>query len=107
LKEVVWFRSTLDKLSSFPQEVKREIGFALFNAQCGRRHDNIKPLRYFRNVFEIKSDFDTNTYRAIYTIEIKNFIYVIHVFQKKSKRGGKTPKEDLELIKRRLKDLRK
>lgn len=106
MKELFWFRSTLKELRSYPTDVKREIGFALYHAQCGKKNENITPLKKFSDVFEIKSDYDTNTFRAIYTIEIKNAIYVIHVFQKKSKRGSKTPKEDLEKIKTRIKDLR-
>ena len=54
-------------------------------------------------VFEIVDDYDTNTYRAIYTVKIGARIYVLHCFQKKSTRGIKTPRKEIDLIKRRLK----
>ncbi len=54
-------------------------------------------------VFEIRSDYRTNTYRAVYAVKIGERVYVLHCFQKKSKRGIKTPKKEVDLIKRRLK----
>jgi phage-related protein len=50
------------------------------------------------------SDFDGNTFRAVYTVRIKGVIYVLHAFQKKSKKGISTPKTEIEKIKRRLKE---
>ncbi|MYH83774.1 type II toxin-antitoxin system RelE/ParE family toxin, partial [Candidatus Poribacteria bacterium] len=54
-------------------------------------------------VFEIRSDYRTDTYRAVYAAKIGERVYVLHCFQKKSKRGIKTPKKEVDLIKRRLK----
>ena len=53
-------------------------------------------------VFEIVARYDTNTYRAVYTVKIGENIYVLHVFQKKSTRGIRTPKREIDLIKQRL-----
>lgn len=64
--------------------------------------DNAKLLKGMRGVIEIIEDFDKDTYRAVYATKLGKKIYVLHVFQKKSKSGRKTPKEDIELIKRRL-----
>jgi phage-related protein len=63
-----------------------------------------KPLRGFGSagVLEITEDWDRNTYRAVYTIRFKAAVFVLHVFQKKSKRGAATPKTDIDLIRERL-----
>jgi phage-related protein len=55
---------------------------------------------------EIVTDFDSDTFRAIYTVKFRNAIYVLHCFQKKSPRGIKTAKVDVDLVKRRLKTAR-
>ncbi len=55
------------------------------------------------SVLEVVDDFDGDTYRAVYTVRFKEVVYVLHAFQKKSKRRGETPKSDLDLIKARLK----
>jgi len=103
VKEIVWLGSSLEDLRKFPAEVRREIGFALDRAQRGLTHHNVKPLRVFSGVFEIKSDYDRNTYRTVYAVKLGDEIYVLHCFQKKSTRGIKTPKKEIDLIKRRLK----
>jgi phage-related protein len=54
------------------------------------------------NVREIVSNFDTDTFRAVYTMEYEGAIYILHCFQKKSKRGSETPKQELDMIHRRL-----
>jgi predicted XRE-type DNA-binding protein len=59
-------------------------------------------LRGFSGIIEIVNDYATNTYRAVYAIKIDDNIYVLHVFQKKSKRGIATTKHDLEIVKKRL-----
>jgi len=65
-----------------------------------------QPLKGFKGagVLEIVSDFDGNTFRAVYTVRIKGVIYVLHAFQKKSKKGISTPKTEIDKIKRRLKE---
>jgi len=95
-----------DDLSEFPTEVKYRIGFALRTAQKGGKHRDAKPLKGFggAGVLEIVSDFDGNTFRAVYTVKIKGVIYVLHAFQKKSKKGIATPQAELAKIKRRLKE---
>jgi phage-related protein len=105
LKPVEWIGSSLDDLKEFPEEVQQVMGYAVYLAQCGEKHDSAKPLKGFKGagVLEIVEDFDTNTYRAVYTVKIADVIYVLHVFQKKSKHGISTPKQDIELIEARLK----
>ena len=102
VKEVIFCGSPLEDLRAFPAEVRREIGFTLDRMQRGLTHQqNAKPLRGFSGVFEIKSDYDRNTYRTVYAVKRRE-IYVLHCFQKKSTRGIKTPRKEIDLIKRRL-----
>jgi phage-related protein len=92
-------------LSVFPEDVKDSIGFALYVAQQGGKHRDAKPLRGLggAGILEIVDDFDGNTYRAVYTVRFAGRVYVLHVFQKKSKTGIKTPKAEISLIQSRLK----
>ena len=81
------------------------MGYALYLAQKGSKAPTAKPLRGFGSagVLEIVDDHQTDTYRAVYTVNFANAIYVLHAFQKKSKKGRATPKPDMDLVKRRLK----
>ena len=92
-------------LREFPEAVKDEMGFALYEAQCGLKPLDAKPLKGFggANVLEIVSDYQTDTYRAVYTVRFGERVYVLHAFQKKSKKRRATSQSDIELIKRRLK----
>ncbi len=103
IKSVEWVGSSHEDLKEFPSDVQREIGYALYSAQIGDKHPKAKPLKGFSGVMEIRSDYASDTYRSVYTTKIGDKIYVLHVFQKKSKRGIKTPKKEIDLIKRRLK----
>ncbi len=105
LKKVIWISSSKKIVQGFPLEVRKAIGFALYQAQEGNKHIHAKPLKGFfgAGVLEIVEDFDGDTYRAIYTVKFGDLIYVIHAFQKKSKTGIKTPKQEIDLIKQRLK----
>ena len=105
IKPVVWIGSTKADLTSFPEDVKDSIGYALYIAQRGGKHAGAKPLRGFggAGVLEIVEDHAGETYRAVYTVRLAGRIYVLHVFQKKSKTGIKTPKPQIELIRSRLK----
>ena len=81
------------------------MGFAINDAQNGEEHPRAKALKGFggRSVLEVVDDEDGDTYRAVYTVRFAGVIYVLHAFQKKSKKGSETPKRDIELIKARLK----
>jgi phage-related protein len=107
-KPVRWVGSSKDDLRAFPQEVRRRVGGALWDAQLGLKATFAKPLRGFggAGVLEVIDDHDGDTYRAVYTISFAGVVYVLHAFQKKSKRGIATPKAELDLIKRRLKRAR-
>lgn len=108
LKPVEWVGSSLEDLREFPEEVQQVVGYALYLAQCGEKHPSAKPLKGFKGagVLEVVEDFDGDTYRAVYTVKLASVIYVLHAFQKKSKQGIATPKQDIELIETRLKRAR-
>jgi phage-related protein len=103
-RPLFWVGSSRKDLREFPEPVKDVIGHALFIAQLGRKHERAKPPRGFggAGVLELVEDFAGDTYRAVYTVKFADAIYVLHAFQKKSKRGIKTPQKDLDLIKERL-----
>ena len=103
-KPVMWVGSSKEDLRAFPEPVQKGAGFALWFAQIGGKHPHAKPLQGFggAGVVEIIEDSDGNAYRAVYTVKFAEFVYVLHCFQKQSKRGAKTPKPDVELIKSRL-----
>jgi phage-related protein len=84
--------------------VQQTIGYALYLAQLGHKHDQAKPLKGFGSagVLEVVEDHEGGTYRAVYTVRTVSAVYVLHVFQKKAKRGIATPKPDMDLIKHRL-----
>lgn len=104
-KQVVWMGKTLKDLVSFPESIKKDIGVALHIAQMGEKADCAIPFKGVGNgVFEIKANFNTDTYRAVYAVNIKNTLYVLHCFQKKAKKGIATPKQDVDLIKQRYKE---
>jgi phage-related protein len=105
VKPVEWIASSLDDLKDFPEEVQQVIGYALYQAQCGEKHQDAKPLKGFKGsgVLEVVENFDGDTYRSVYTVRFEGAVYVLHIFQKKSKQGIATPKQDIELIEARLK----
>lgn len=105
LKTVKWIGSSKDDLSKFPKSVKETIGFALYQAQKGESNVNTKPLKH-RGVMEIVDYDRSGAFRLVYTTEIKDIIYVLHVFQKKSKKGIATPLQEINLIKQRLKEVK-
>src|SRR3990167_905828 len=103
LRLITWVGSSLDDLKKLPKIVQREIGFSLHQVQEQKKPDNAKPLQGLGSgVFEIVSDYNKNTYRAVYAVKLGNEIYVLHVFQKKSKHGIETPKQEIDLIKQRF-----
>src|SRR5438309_11667420 len=106
MKPIVWIRSSKDDLKKFPREAVSHIGFALKLAQFGGKPESAKPLRGVVSgaaVLEIIEDYKGDTFRAVYTVKFEEAIYVLHCFQKKSRRGIHTPRGDMGLIKERYK----
>lgn len=99
-----WVGSSKKDLMAFPRSVVHDIGYAITVAQHGGRPKNAKPLRrYGGGVLEVIENFDKDTYRAVYTVRFSDRIYVLHCFQKKSRRGIKMGRKDQDLIDQRLK----
>jgi phage-related protein len=105
VKPLEFVGSARKDLQAMPGAVRRTFGTALFLAQSGEKADKAKPLKGFRGagVLEVVEDYDTNTYRAVYTVRYAEVVYVLHIFQKKSRSGIATSARDLELITMRLK----
>jgi phage-related protein len=105
IKPLRWIASSKDDLSAMPIEVRRAIGYALFAAQQGDKHADAKVLKGFGDagMLEVIARHDGDTFRLVYTVRFADAVYVLHAFQKKSKRGIATPKKELDLIRRRLK----
>ena len=106
MKPLFFVGSSQADLRKFPSDVKDVMGYALFEAQNGDKHRNAKPLKGFggASVLEVVDDFDGDTFRAVYTVKFADAVYVLHAFQKKSRKGKQTPKQDIELVKNRLRE---
>jgi len=104
MKPLGWVGSAKGDLLTFPAGAVREIGYGLYVAQLGGKHHAAKPLQGFggAGVVEIVEDFAGGSYRAVYTVRFADVIYVLHAFQKKSRRGIATPRRDIEMIRMRL-----
>lgn len=100
-----WIGGSYKDLMSLPDEVRRRFGFALSLAQSGDKHDDAKVLKGFggAGVLEVVDDDAGGTYRAVYTVKFPEAVFVLHCFQKKSKRGIATSKEDMDVVHARLK----
>lgn len=105
IKPLEWIGSSRRDIRELPEDIQDEFGHALLVAQMGGKHDTAKPLKGFAGagVLEVVEDYDGNTYRAVYTIRFLDIVYVLHVFQKKSKKGISTPQEEMDKIRIRLK----
>ena len=104
-KPLIWMGSSKKDLGALPSSVVDTFGYALYVAQTGKRHEQTKILRGFgdASVIEVVESANRSTYRAVYTVRFNDAVYVLHVFQKKSKSGVATPKPDMDLIEERLK----
>jgi phage-related protein len=104
-RPLFWVGSSKRDYCEFPAKVQDNLGFELFLAQTGQHPPSAKPLKGLGSgVLELVEDYDGDTYRAVYAVRFKEAVYVLHAFQKKSKRGIATPRSDIELIRRRLRD---
>ncbi len=104
-KPLFWLGSSKKDLLALPITVRKFFGHALDFAQRGEQHEAAKVLKGFGNagVLEIVEDDTGGTYRTVYTVRFAEAVFVLHVFQKKSKRGIETPKPDMDIIRLRLK----
>lgn len=108
MKRLIWLGKSYEDLKEFPPLVRRSMGYALYAAQIEKKHEHAKVLSGMGNakIIEIRENDRSGTYRVVYTIEMDGFIFILHAFQKKSKSGIATPKQELDLLKNRLKEAR-
>lgn len=107
-RKLVWLGDSLDQLTSFPPGVRQRLGFALYQAQIGQKHESAKILHGFaETVWQVRADDLAGTYRAMYVVQLQEAVYVLHAFQKKSKSGIATPQRELNLLRQRLQLSRK
>ncbi|BAY23804.1 hypothetical protein NIES2100_35960 [Calothrix sp. NIES-2100] len=105
LRPIVWMGDSRKNIREFPEQVRASVGYALQLVQAGETPIDAKPFKGIGSgVYEIVKRYDTDTYRVVYAVKIGEKIYVLHAFQKKSKRGIKTPQSDIDLIKKRYQD---
>ena len=104
LRPLFWVGSSRKDLLAMPPDVIDVFGFALHLAQTGGKHLQARPLKGFggAGVLEVLEDHLGNTYRAVCTLKIKDTVYVLHCFQKKSHRGIETPQQEMQTIRERL-----
>jgi phage-related protein len=106
-RPVSWIKAARKEFEKFPKGAKQEILEALILVAEGRKGEIAKPMKGLGSgVFEIAFQFRTNAYRVVYALQIGTDIWVVHAFQKKSKTGIKTPKQDIGLIRQRIKTLK-
>ncbi len=103
-KALFWVGGSKKDLLAMPSAMRRDFGFALDFAQQGLRPEGAKQLKgKATGAIQLSEDYQGDTYRAVYTVELEECVYVLHCFQKKSKKGAETPKPHLDLIEARLK----
>jgi len=106
-RNISWIKAAQKDFLKFPVTVREDIETILTIAAEGAKSDSAKPMKGLGvGIFEITKRYDTDTYRSVYGLKIGEDIWVIHAFKKKSKTGIKTPKEDINLIKSRIKQLK-
>jgi phage-related protein len=102
-KPLYWVGASHRDLLAFPEPVKDRMGTALSVAQFGGKHPSAKPWKgQGPGVFEMVADHDRATYRAVYTVRFESSVCVLRAFQKKSPRGIRTSRPDVELVSQRL-----
>jgi phage-related protein len=106
-RPISWIKAARKDFEDFPKGAQIELGLALTILAEGRIPDVAKPLTGFGSgVMELAMRHRGDAFRVVYALQIDSDIWVIHAFQKKSKSGIKTPKQEIDLIHERLKRLK-
>jgi len=101
-RPVIWLGNSKTNLQDFPKDAQKLIGDKLQLMQFGGMPKDVKPFKGMGSgVFEIALRYDADAYRVVLAVKLGGNIYVLHAFQKKSKKGIATPKGDVELIRKR------
>ncbi len=105
IRPIIWLGNSKRNIQKFPEEAQKAMGSELQTIQFGGMPKNAKPFKGVGSgVIEIAIKFDKEAYRTVFAVQFGDKIYMLHAFQKKSKKGIKTPKQDIDLIKQRLKE---
>jgi phage-related protein len=106
---VIWIGTSLRDSRALPKAVRGRMGYAVYVARCGGKHRDARPMRGFggAGVVEVVADHRGDTFRSVYTVRFAEAVFVLHVFQKKSKTGIATPKTEIEMIRSRLQEAEK
>lgn len=106
-RPINWLKSARKDFAAFPQSAQIEMARALTILAEGMMPEIAKPLAGFGSgVMELALRHRGDAFRVVYALQIDDDIWIVHAFQKKSKSGIKTPKQDIDLIHERLKRLR-
>ena len=107
-RKLIWLVDSLARLTGFSPMVRKKLGFAVYQAQIGQKHESAKMLRGFaETVWQVRADDPSGTYRTVYAAQLGEAVYVLHAFQKKATSGIATPQRELDLIRQRLQLARK
>lgn len=106
IKPLLWIGSSKKDLLEFTEDIRNQVGYALYLAQAGEHYVHSKALKGFAGagVIEVIARNESGTFRVVYTVKMPKAVFVLHAFQKKSKQGIKTPQQEIELVKKRLKE---
>lgn len=106
-RPISWVKAARKDFEDFPKDTQDEVLAALTVAADGGFPANVKPLRGLGSgVYEVALRHRTDAYRTVYTVQFEDALWVVHAFQKKSKSGIKTPKQEIDLILDRIKRLK-
>ena len=102
-KPLHWVGPAKKDLLAFPGDVVDDLGYALGVVQQGGKPPAAKAWKgEGPGVLELVEDFRGDTFRAVYTVRFARAVYVLHCFQKKSPSGVRTARDDVDLIRSRL-----
>ena len=102
LRPLVWLGDSRKNLRDFPDGAQKLLGDELQLIQFGGMPKDAKPFKGVGSgVLEIALRYSSDAYRVVLAVQIGRRIYILHAFQKKSKKGIETPKRDVDLIRKR------
>jgi phage-related protein len=106
-RKIGWIKAALKDFRDFPQDAQDRATAALTMIAEGATPDIAKPLTGFGSgVWELAIKSRGDAYRVVYALQLGDDIWIVHVFQKKSKKGIATPKRDIDLVRERIKRLK-
>ena len=106
-RPISWFKAALKDFGMFPEGAQSILLAALTIAAEGGKADIAKPMHGMGSgVLELALRFRGDAYRVVYAVQLADELWILHAFQKKSRRGIKTPEHEVALVRDRLKKLK-